>query len=54
MSNEELSAALDDLRAELMGVNGNPLIPNAVKLAVGTTFLILSDLVERAKNGRTA
>ena len=52
---ELLRDKLATLRAELHGVNGNPLIPAAVKTAVGTTFEILKLLIEReVANGRAA
>lgn len=51
MTNDELTAALDDLRCELMTMNGNPLLPQAVKMACNTTFRILSELIRRGAHG---
>jgi hypothetical protein len=43
---EALQSLLNDLRAQLPAVNGNPLMPGAVKAAVVTTFRILEILIE--------
>jgi hypothetical protein len=48
---ELLESALDDLRADLRLVNGNPLIPSAVKSACEKTLRVLQLLIERQKNG---
>lgn len=48
---ETLQNLLEQLRGELRTINGQPLVPNAVKIAVGTTFQILEILIDEAKNG---
>lgn len=52
MTNEELSAVMDDLRNDVQSLNGNLMLPSAVKFAVNNTFRVLSEVVARIQNGQ--